>query len=88
MKRKSGFMLRKMAGEFLALPFDGQYDEVGAIVSLNESGAFLWNCLENECSDECLKSALVRGYEITGDEAAAAVEAFVGRLREARLLDE
>lgn len=87
MKIKDGFVLRNMAGEFIAVPFDESYSDVGALISLNETGAFLWKALEEEKELDDLVSALVAEYEITEDEAKAAAEGFTEGLKAAGLLN-
>ena len=88
MKLKYGFVLREMAGEYLAVPFDERYKDVGGLVSLNESGAFLWKKLSEEISEEELVSAVVAEYEVSEDEAKEAVSLFIGSLRGADLLEK
>lgn len=86
MKLKEGFALREMAGEFIAVPFDESYNDVGALVSLNETGAFLWKMLENDCQKEELTDALKKEYGITDEEADCAVDSFIESLKSAGLL--
>jgi len=47
MKLKEGFMLRQVAGEHVVLPVGADVDFNG-MITLNETGAFLWNRLEQE----------------------------------------
>lgn len=86
MKLKDGFALREVAGEYMAVPFDESYNDVGALIMLNETGAFLWKKLETECSKEDLVSALTDEYKITDEEAERAVSDFTDRLKAANLL--
>lgn len=86
MKIKDGFVLRNMAGEFIAVPFDESYSDVGALISLNETGAFLWKALEEEKEMEDLCKALVCEYGITEEEAMTAAESFTEGLKAAGLL--
>ena len=87
MKLKDGFVLREMAGEFIAVPFDERYSDVGALVSLNETGAFLWKKLEGGAEFDALADALAKEYEITEDEAKKAVLGFTQSLKAAGLLE-
>lgn len=87
MKLKDGFALRQMAGEFLAVPFDERYSDVGALVSLNETGAFLWEKLSGGAELDELVCALVGEYKISEDEAKAAVLSFTESLKSAGLLE-
>ncbi len=86
MKLKDGFALREVAGEYMAVPFDESYNDVGALIMLNETGAFLWKKLEEETSFDVLISALKGEYEITDEEAKNAVRDFTDNLKAANLL--
>lgn len=87
MKLKDGFALREMAGEFLAVPFDERYSDVGALVSLNETGAFLWKKLEDGAEPKELQMALCAEYEISESEAEVAVLSFTENLKATGLLE-
>lgn len=88
MRIKSGFILKEIAGEYLAIPFDESYEKFGAMVSLNDTGAFLWELLEEEHSAGELAAALCEAYGIEHSLADRAVAAFLNTLREKSLLEE
>lgn len=85
---KQGFLLKKIADEYTAIPYDNNYEELGAIVSLNHTGAFLWNCLEEDASEEGLTIALKDEYGINPELAEQAVSSFLAMLREHQLLED
>ena len=88
MRIKQGFLLKKIADEYAAIPYDETYTELGSMVSLNDTGAFLWKCLEEDCTQEQLILALEEEYGIENALAKEAVSVFLARLREQRLLEE
>lgn len=88
MQIKPGFMLKEVAGEYYAIPFDASYESQGAMVSLNQSGAFLWQLLEEECDVDGLCKAVVEHYNVAPIVADTAVKEFLGVLREKQLLVE
>ena len=81
MKIKDGFVLREVAGDTVVLP-SGDL-EINAMITLNESAAFLWKKMQEETSVEQLVQAVVDSYP-DGDAATAklAVEGFVQQLKE------
>ena len=87
MRIKPGFILKEAAGESVAIPFDGEYEERGAILALNSTGAFLWQLMQQECSAEELKTALAEKYGIDNELAEKAVSGFVEELRKENLLE-
>lgn len=88
MRIKPGFVLKEIAGEYYAIPFDESYEEQGTMISLNHSAAFLWQQLEEERDESALCRAVVDMYQITEALAEDAVREFLSYLREAQLLIE
>ena len=58
------------------------------MVRLNCTGAFLWNQLSADVTEEALVQALLAEYAVDEETARADVTAFLGKLRDADLLDE
>ncbi len=81
MKIKEGFILRTVAGETVALPTGGMV-AMDMMITLNDTGRFLWEHLQKETDEAALIEALLGEYEVGRDEAAAAVSAFVKKLEE------
>ena len=88
MKIKDGFVLRKFGGKWLAVTVDDAADEKNVLVTLNETGAFVWELLQKESAYTDVVSELVENYEI--DEAAAKqdLDRFLDACRTAGILDE
>ena len=79
MKIKDGFLLRQVAGQNVVLPVGGDLD-LNMIITLNESGAFLWERLQNETTQESLVQALLAEYDVDPQTAADCVAAFIQKL--------
>ena len=81
MKIKDGFILREVAGETVVIP-TGEALDLNMMITLNETGAFLWKQLEQETTEDAVVAALLAEYDV--DEAAARthVAAFVAKLKE------
>jgi len=84
MKIKEGFILREVAGDTIAMP--GADMELNAMITLNETGAFLWKLLETETTEEALAAAIVKEYGVDGETADTAVKNFVEKLKEHEFL--
>ena len=84
MKIKEGFILREVAGDTIVMPA-GDMD-LNAMITLNETGAFLWKQLEQEITVEGLIAAVVKEYAVEEEIAKTAVEGFVGKLKEYEFL--
>lgn len=88
MKRKEGFILRQMGSQYVAVAVGEVSKEFNGLVRMNGSGAFLWECLAENQSNEQLIQALMEKYEIEEEEATDGVEIFLTEIRKAGLLYE
>ena len=81
MKLKDGFTLRTVAGETVVLPAAG-VTNFDMMITLNDTGKFLWERLTVGAEETDLVSALLAEYDVTEELAAQSVAAFVARLKE------
>lgn len=81
MKLKDGFVLRTVAGETVVLPTGGVTD-FDMMITLNETGRFLWERLEKDTQKDELVKALLAEYDVTEELAARSVDTFIARLKE------
>ena len=81
MKIKDGFILRQVAGKMVALPTEGDID-LNTMITLNGTGAFLWERLQQETDEDTLVTALLAEYDVDEKTARASVQRFVGKLRD------
>lgn len=78
MKIKEGFMLQDVAGNTVVLPTEGN---VNMMITLNETGKFLWEKLEQEITREELIQAVQAAYaEVDVETATVCVDNFVAEL--------
>lgn len=87
MKLKEGFLLRQVAGQTVVLPTGRELD-LNMMITLNETGEFLWKRLQSKTDEEALASALLAEYDVDGEKARASVAAFVRKLRDHGFLEE
>lgn len=85
MKLKEGFLLREVAGQKVALPSGGDLN-LNMMITLNDTGAFLWEKLQQETSEKDLVAALLAEYDVEEARAAAAVAAFLKKLEDNHFL--
>ena len=81
MKLKDGFILRTVAGETVVLPTAG-LTNFDMMITLNDTGKFLWERLTVGAEESELVSALLAEYDVTEELATQSVTAFVARLKE------
>ena len=81
MKIKEGFLLRNIAGQTVVLPTGGDLD-LNMMITLNDTGAFLWEHLQEETDETALVQALLAEYDVNEKTAATAVSAFLEKLKQ------
>ena len=79
MKIKDGFLLRSVAGQTVVLPTGDELD-LNLMITLNETGTFLWEHLQEETDENALVSALLAEYDVDEDTARNAGKGFVAKL--------
>ena len=58
MKIKDGFVIRNVADTFVVVPVGDKLVDFSAMMTLNETGAFLWNCLAENITKELFDYAV------------------------------
>lgn len=81
MKRNPDFLLRDVAGTLVIVPVGSAVREFPGMMTMNTTGAYIWELLENEQTVETLTEALADRYDVSKDEAQADVIAFLEKLK-------
>ncbi len=89
MKIKKGFLVKKILDDYLVVPTGDNIVDFAVAVSLNESGAYLWEQLTTEKTSDELVSALMAEYEGIDEETAKEdVNEFLSMLKAHGFLEE
>ena len=80
MKRNSDFLLRNVADSLVVVPVGPATASFPGMITLNATGAYIWELLEQEQTVESLVAALTQTYEVTEEQARQDVQNFVNRL--------
>lgn len=81
---KQGYVVREIAGEFIAVPVDSSCGT--NIVILNPVSKFLWEELREEKSFDELLDAILKNYEVSKEEAENDLKDFLMQLTENNLI--
>lgn len=81
MKVKDGFALREIAGKTVVIPAGDGLD-LDRMITLNETGLFLWKLLERETEEDAVLAALLAEYDVDETVAKRHVSAFIDQLKE------
>ncbi len=87
MRARRNIEIRQIAGENLLIPVAENAGMVNGLMVLSESGALLWDRLQQETDRQALIDCLLAEYEVDEARAGADVDAFLRQLREAKLLE-
>lgn len=88
MKIKDGFIVREVAGSYIAMPIGERADEIKGVIELTRGGAILWEKLESDTTEEALVAELLSKFEVDEETAKRDTAAFVDGLRKNGLLEE
>lgn len=86
-KTKDSFQLKTVAGEPIVVARGPAAIDFGAMLVLNEAGAFMWKLLEEGCTKEVLAGKLSEKYGIPAPQAQTDADAFVQKCLSEDLLD-
>lgn len=80
-------MLKNIAGEYIVVPLGVKNFNFNAMITLNESGAFLWKCLEKETTEADLLCAMLQEYDVDEVKAKADLMKFIDKLKDSKILE-
>jgi hypothetical protein len=87
MKISKGFSLRNIAGENIVVPVGTKNVSFKAMITLNDSGVFLWQQLQEEKSEDELVKAMLEAYEIDEETVRKDIAKFIDTLQAANILE-
>lgn len=86
MKVKDNFSVCQIAKNYVVVPIGKRTVDFRCVMTLNETGATLWNALQEDRTREELVQILLDEYEVTEERAQAGVDKFLAALEEADLM--
>lgn len=88
MKIKDGFILRKFADKYLSVAVGDAADEFNVLITLNETGAFVWDLMQEDVSYDFVIEQMLENYEVDRETAIRDLDEFLEKTRSAGLIDE
>jgi hypothetical protein len=88
MKRKSGFIVRKISGQNVAVAVGETSKSFHGMIKLNDSALIIWNALANDVTEDDIVAAVLEEYDAPKDQVSADVHNFVEVLRDAGIIIE
>lgn len=87
MKIKDGFIVRPVAGSYVVVAVGEKTVDFNGIMTLNETGYFLWQIMEKGAEKEELLKAITEEYAVEESVALADIERFMNKLEETGLVE-
>ena len=87
MKRKDCYVLRKVAGKYVIMPTGEESFQFNGMISINETGALLWEKLAEDVTEEELVSAICSEYNIDEQTAVSDVRDFINEVKNSNLIN-
>ncbi|MEE0859083.1 MAG: PqqD family protein [Acutalibacteraceae bacterium] len=75
------YLLREVAGEYLLVPIGESSVQFNSLVTMNETGAFIWKKLDKGMDTEQIAEALTKEYTISLQQAKNDVIEFINYLK-------
>ena len=88
MKIKKGFKLREVDGLYVVIPGVQAADTFHGMITLNETGAFLWQKLQSDTTKDALVKGITGEFAVDAATAEKDLEEFLNAVREQGLLDD
>ena len=86
MQIKDNYVLTKVVDSYIAVPVGSGNVDLNTIISLNETGAFIWNLMKEDIEKEAVIEAMLNEYDVNREQAEADVDKFISQIKEADLL--
>lgn len=86
MKIKNGFILRKVGRQYVVAATGEASKNFNGMIRLDESGAFAFELLRNEITEQEMLCALKEKYGASDAELQPALQNFLSKLKEADAL--
>lgn len=83
---KGTFVLRQIAGEYLAVPISSNANDDANIVILNPVSQIIWGKLESGATFEEILDVVTTEFDVSKEEASADIKEFLDGLEESGLL--
>lgn len=87
MKIKDDFILRKVADAYVVVPVNSMTLDFNGIINLNETGAFLFELLQNGATKDELLIRLLEEYDVSKQKASSDIDIFIEKVKEADILE-
>ncbi len=87
MKILKRLIKRNIAGDIILVPVGDASLEIKGLITLNETGEFLWDALEKAENESALAAMLAAEYDVDMATAEADTKVFLQKLKELGIIE-
>ncbi|WP_454970193.1 PqqD family protein [Eubacterium sp.] len=88
MKIKDGFITRKIGDKIVAITVGEHTKDFNGMITLNDTGHFIWKCLEKDTDKESIANEVIKEYDISTADAVAEIDKFIDELEKNDILEK
>lgn len=88
MKIKDGFITRKIGDKIVAITVGEHTKDFNGMITLNDTGHFIWKCLEKDTDKESIANKVIKEYDISTADAMAEIDKFIAELEKNDILEK
>ena len=88
MRIKDGFIIKQVVDTYVVVPVGENLVDFSAMISLNETGAFLWNNMVSDVTEDELAEKMCLEYNIDKETALTDIKDFVATLERQDILEK
>lgn len=87
MKIDKNFVLREIAGDYIIVPTGNTALTFNGLITVNEVGAFLWELLQKDTTEEKMLDAVLEEYDVDENTARIDIREYVEKLERNGILE-
>lgn len=88
MKLKFNFVTNEVADKIVAVPVGNDLEKFNGFIKMNDVGAYIFNMLKNDVTEDDIVAAMKKDYEDTSEEEIReTVVDFLAKLKESDVLE-
>lgn len=81
MKIKDTFVLSEIGGSYIVIPTGSDTIDLNGMITLNETGYFMWNKLQSDITKDELIDEFLKEYDIDRETVSDDIDEFIDKLR-------
>lgn len=85
MKLKYQFVINEVADKMVAVAVDS--DEFNGMVKLNKTGAFIFEILKNDVTEDEIVAEMIKKYDATEEQLKETVHNFIESMKEKNIIE-